>query len=72
VCPAGELRLVDVLRFCHHEGDGDIEQERAEEVGGVKPSREGQDDWQALLFLKGRLIGWLTPCSKYNCDFCQA
>ena len=37
---------VDVLRFCHHvtvlgkchhEGDGDIEQERAEEVSGIKP-----------------------------------
>jgi len=35
-----------VLGKCHHEGDGDIEQERAEEVGGVKPGGEGQDDWQ--------------------------
>ena len=47
--------IVNVLRFCHqvtvlgkchHEGEGDIEQERAEEVGGVKPGRGGQDDWQ--------------------------
>ncbi len=29
-----------------YEGDGDIEQERAEEVGGIKPSGEGPDDWQ--------------------------
>jgi len=25
---------------CPHEGDGDIEQERTEEVNGVKPSRD--------------------------------
>ena len=40
------IDIVDVLRYCHHltvlgkchhEGDGGIEQERAEEVGGIKP-----------------------------------
>jgi len=29
-----------------YEGDGDIEQERTEEVDGVKPSSGGQDDWE--------------------------
>jgi hypothetical protein len=38
--------LVTVHRHLRRQGDGDIEQERAEEVGGVKPGREGQDDWQ--------------------------
>ena len=28
-----------------HEGDGDIEQERAKEVGGIKPGGDGQDDF---------------------------
>jgi len=46
---------VNVIRFCHHltvkgkchhEGVGDIEQERAEEIGGVKPGRGGQDERQ--------------------------
>ena len=44
-CQGVLVSCVDVLRFCHHlivqgkchhEGDGDIEQERAEEVDGVK------------------------------------
>ena len=47
--------IVDVLQFCHHltvlgkchhEGDSDIEQERAEEVGGIKPSGGRQDERQ--------------------------
>ena len=47
------MLFVNVLRFCHHlivqgkchhEGDGDIEQERTEEVSGVKSDRGGQDD----------------------------
>ena len=29
-----------------HEGDGGIEQERAEEVSGVEPGGEGQSDRQ--------------------------
>ncbi|GAI54615.1 unnamed protein product [marine sediment metagenome] len=29
-----------------YEGDGDIEQERTEEVVGVKSSGNGQDDWE--------------------------
>ena len=29
-----------------YEGDGDIEQERTDEVGGVKSSGDGQDDWE--------------------------
>lgn len=46
---------VDVLRFCHrlivqgkchHEGDGDIEQEGTEKVGSVKSGRGGQNGWQ--------------------------
>jgi len=27
-----------------HEGDGDIEQERVEEIGGIESSGDGQDD----------------------------
>ena len=29
-----------------YEGDGNIEQKRTEEVGGVKPSGDGRDDWE--------------------------
>ena len=44
---------VDVIRFCHHlivkgkchhEGDGDIEQGRAEEIDGVKSGGGREDD----------------------------
>ena len=44
---------VDVIRFCHHlivkgkchhEGDGDIEQGRAEEIDGVKSGGCREDD----------------------------
>ena len=28
-----------------HEGDGDIVEERAKEVGGIKPGGDGQDDF---------------------------
>jgi len=31
------VRLVNVLQFCHHEGDDGIEQEGTEEVGSIKP-----------------------------------
>jgi len=29
-----------------YEGDGDIEQERTEEVDGVNSGGDGQDDWE--------------------------
>ena len=35
-----------VLGKCHHEGDSDIEQERAEEVDGIKPGGGRQDERQ--------------------------
>ena len=35
-----------VLGKCHHEGDGDIEQERATEAGGIEPSGGKEDGWQ--------------------------
>ena len=44
---------VDVIRFCHHlivkrkchhEGDGDIEQERTEEVGDVESGGDGENE----------------------------
>ena len=44
---------MDVIRFCHHlivkgkchhEGDGDIEQEGTEEVDGIESTGDGQDD----------------------------
>ena len=53
LCQAPPIVGVNVLQFCHHltvlgkchhEGDGGIEQERAEEVGGIKSGGSGQDD----------------------------
>ena len=58
---------VDVQRFCHplivqgkchHEGDGDIEQEGTEKVGSVKPGRGGQK------WLAGKHLScWTSPCA---------
>jgi len=35
---------VTVKRKCHHEGDGDIEQERTEEVGDVESGGDGENE----------------------------
>ena len=52
-CQACYTTRVDVIRFCHHlivkgkchhEGDGDIEQGRAEEIDGVKSGGCREDD----------------------------
>ena len=32
------------MKMSSYEGDGDIEQERAEEIDGVEPSGDGEDD----------------------------
>jgi len=32
------------MKMSPHEGDGDIEQERAEEIDGIESSGDGQDD----------------------------
>ena len=51
-CQAHRDSDVDVLQFCHHlivqgkchhEGDGDIEPKRAEEIGDIKSSGGGAD-----------------------------
>jgi hypothetical protein len=33
------------MKMSPYEGDGDIEQKRAEKVGSIKPGGERQDDW---------------------------
>ena len=62
-------------RKCHHEGDGDIEQEGTEEVVGVQSGGDGEDEGVGSSFpIKLRphkIIIALTPhfsVVEWNCE----